>query len=195
MKSRAEIFGENLERILQEKGISRKELMMRLNVSQAALALYIAGKREPPLDKIFKIAEILQISITDLTGDVIYNSTNPTTLSQKIFQQKLERAYSMARDYLDDKLNATKNFDKTGNILIYSPKRKVKNADGILEYQGGYDVIAFKTAEDFVRVIEKSEKIALERGIFFNLAFREVVGIDKTVYRVIDDPQSLKPML
>ena len=62
-------FGENLERIRKERGITRKELAESVGVNETSFGAYCKGRNLPPVDKILIIAEILNCSIIDLTGD------------------------------------------------------------------------------------------------------------------------------
>ena len=62
-------FSENLERIRKERGITRKELAEAVGVNETSFGAYCVGRNLPPIDKILIIAEILNCSIIDLTGD------------------------------------------------------------------------------------------------------------------------------
>lgn len=74
MTTRKEIFGKNLKRIRTERGISRKELAVLIGMDGNTFSPYERGLREPPLDKIFKLADILKVSVAELLGDNEYNN-------------------------------------------------------------------------------------------------------------------------
>lgn len=123
-KTRAEIFGENLERILREKKMSRKELAIKLNVTIATVGAYINAVREPSLDKLFEIAKILDVSIVDLLGE------NPN-VEDKLFEYRLQRTIQIANKagvsvkIDNDKLEVSFYEDDDVGILK-SVNRKVK---------------------------------------------------------------------
>lgn len=69
----AEILGANLRRICEEKGVSRKQLAEAVGVTEVSICGYETGRKLPPLDKIFVMADFLKVSVTSLTGDNGYN--------------------------------------------------------------------------------------------------------------------------
>ena len=64
------MFGDNLKKIRNERGISQKKLAELLFVSQQAVAKWEANRTTPDPDTINKIAEYLQISNDVLLGRV-----------------------------------------------------------------------------------------------------------------------------
>lgn len=60
------LFGDKLQMYMNQKGITRKELADRLNVSIATIGFYITGRNEPKLDTLISIATALEVSIDDL---------------------------------------------------------------------------------------------------------------------------------
>ena len=171
-KNVAQILGENLKRIRLDKGVSRKDLAAVLIVSESIIGQYENEKKLPPLDKIFTIADFLNVPITDLTGG------NPNFIENKIFEYRLQRAYQMARDFLDSLLNAKLNFDKEGLVVVHSPE-KITYKNGVASFHGGYNSVAFQNKLDFVNVMERAENDALRQRIDFNAAFRQIVFGEK----------------
>lgn len=55
-------FGERMKLIIQEKGISQKELSRRSGITEAAISGYINGTREPGLVAVIRIAKALSVS-------------------------------------------------------------------------------------------------------------------------------------
>ena len=178
-KSRAEILGENLKRVREEKGVSRKQLAEILSVGVDSVGLYERGERLPPLDKIFDMANFLQVSVTSLTGDNDYNHVFPVIpdIDKEIFKYRFERALQMATDLLDSSL--VPKIADDGSIIVYSPEKiKYDSINSVVSYYGGYNAIAFKNAEDFVNVMERAEHRALYSRIEFNQAFRVEVFVN-----------------
>ena len=167
-KNVAQILGENLKRIRIEKGVSKKDLAAAIGVTPSAIAKYENGAQSPLLENLWLMTVVLGVSITDLTGD------NPKAESGKIFEYRLQRAYQMARDFLDSMLNYEPNFDKEGRVIVRSPE-KITYKNGVVSFYGGYDSVAFKSKLDFINVMERAENDALRQQISFNAAFRQIV--------------------
>lgn len=179
-KEIAQFLGENLKRIRTEKGVSRKILAEMLGVTDVAIGQYENGLRTPTAEKAAALADFLKVSITDFV------SVNSKIIDKKIFEYRLQRAYQMARDFLDSLLNAEPNFDNEGHVVIYSPSKIIFEKGGVHSYHGNTNAVAFKTKEDFVKVMEQAEFEALLRQVHFNTAFRHIV-FGSEFYRVIDE--------
>lgn len=61
-------LAERLKTIRKAKGLSQKDLSRLLNVSQPAIAKWESGSREPCLDDLIKLADILGESTDFLLG-------------------------------------------------------------------------------------------------------------------------------
>ena len=199
MKTRSQILGENLKRIRTEKNITRKQLAQKIGITEISFGKYERGERNLTADKIYNLATVLNVKVADILGenpqaqisDVLDENQNT---GEQIFKYRLHRAYKMARDFLDYESNKEANFDDDGHIVIYSPKEIVYESNGVFSYRGGINAIAFKSADDFIKVMEKAEELALTRGIYFYLAFREII-FNETNLRVFDSDSLDKPLL
>ena len=60
--------GENIETMMELKGISRRELAQATNLSEASISRYINGEREPKMVSLSAIAKALSVSVDDLLG-------------------------------------------------------------------------------------------------------------------------------
>lgn len=69
MKSDSLSFGEKLQEIRREKGLTQHDLAEKLNTSQRMIAHYEKKGNRPRIDKVKTLAEALNIKIEDLTGD------------------------------------------------------------------------------------------------------------------------------
>lgn len=61
-------FAENLKRLRKEKGISRAEIAKTLNMTENAFGTYERGEREPPIEKLCRIADTLHVTTDELLG-------------------------------------------------------------------------------------------------------------------------------
>lgn len=175
-KSRATILGENLKRIREEKGVTRKELASATGITANMIGDYETARILPPLDKIFTLADSLEVSIVSLTGDNNFNPVYPD-IDSKIFEYRLKRAKKMLEflDGLADLLgdDALQINDK-GNVTI-SSYEKIIYKDGIVSSGGARIITTFRNVEIFVDVMEKAEYRALYRQIPFSQAFTEII--------------------
>lgn len=174
-KTRAQILGENLKRIRQLKGYSRKELADVIGVNVDAIGKYEKGQREPPLEKIIKLATFLDVTIADLTGE------NPSFERDIIFEYRYKRAIQLTN--ID-------SFDPTveladGGIKIFIPYKVTRNKEGMLQFIGdlksgttGRNII-FKNRDVFVDVVEKAEQFAAENYIPLYQALNTLATLHK----------------
>lgn len=167
------ILGENIKRIRQEKGVSRKDLAEKLGVSEVSISTYENGQKQPPLEKIFSIADFLKVSVASLTGENDYSDNVPNVekiVGDEIFEYRFERAINMANC-----ANYSPQILSDGQIVI-SAAKEFKHADnGIIYFSGGH-IIKFKDKKDFVEAMEAAERFALVSDLTFNesmIIFRE----------------------
>lgn len=59
------MLGENLKTIMKEKGVTSKELAERVGVSQVHISYILNNKRDPSIDLLEKIANVLNVSVSD----------------------------------------------------------------------------------------------------------------------------------
>lgn len=76
-------LGSRLKTIRQKRGITQKELAMRINKSVSAVSSYESNAQLPPLDVIEDIALILNVSIDYLVGADKFCSISPRSLTQE----------------------------------------------------------------------------------------------------------------
>lgn len=94
----SEHFFENLKRIRIEKGYSQKEFAEKLGVAKSTYCMYESGNREPNVQTIKKISELLNVPTDELLGLDI----EPTTLA----------AHFDGDEYTEEELEEIKRFAK-----------------------------------------------------------------------------------
>ena len=180
-KTRAQILGENLERIRKEKGYSRKQLAEYLGVNVDAIGKYETGQREPPLDKIFKLATFLEFSVASLIGENGYNAEIPNIaaiVDKKIFEYRYKRAVKLTN--VDNIFYPTTELEN-GNIAIVIPSKVTRAEDGALTFYDKATAITFRDKKIFVDTIERAEQTAAENYIPFYQALKMLVdNVKKT---------------
>lgn len=63
-----EKFNENLKAARERKGISQKDMAESIGVAKSTYSLYESGNREPNVQTIKKIADVLNVSADELLG-------------------------------------------------------------------------------------------------------------------------------
>lgn len=61
-------FSYQLNRIMDMRGISQKELAAIVGIASASISRYVTGNREPDIRTLVKLAETLHVSIDELVG-------------------------------------------------------------------------------------------------------------------------------
>lgn len=89
-------FNENLRIARERKGISQKEMAENIGVAKSTYSLYESGNREPNVQTIKKIADILNVSADELLGI----DDEPQTIA----------AHFDGNEYTEDELEEIKNF-------------------------------------------------------------------------------------
>ena len=93
-----ENFNENLRYAREQKGLSQKDVAEKIGVAKSTYSLYESGNREPNVQTIKKIADVLDVSADDLLG---INSEH-TTMA----------AHFDGDEYTEDQLNRIREFAK-----------------------------------------------------------------------------------
>ena len=71
----AKAFGERLKYYRKKKGLSRQDMVDRLDISRAStFGLYEQGRVQPTLEGLKKIAEILEVSVDTLLNGTVEDS-------------------------------------------------------------------------------------------------------------------------
>ena len=66
-------FEERLRMIMNEQGLSQKELAIKSNITEASMSKYLNGERTPRVDIIINLSRALEITTDELLLDVDNN--------------------------------------------------------------------------------------------------------------------------
>lgn len=91
-----EYFNENLKLAREQKGLSQKDVAEKIGVAKSTYSLYESGNREPNVQTIKKIADVLDVSADELLGI----DTEPTTIA----------AHFDGTEFTEDELKEIKQF-------------------------------------------------------------------------------------
>lgn len=61
-------FGDILRELLNDQGITQKQLAMRLNIAASTLGNYIQDSREPDFETLKRLADFFNVSVDYLIG-------------------------------------------------------------------------------------------------------------------------------
>lgn len=104
-------FSKNLKFLREQRKLSQNKLAELSNVNQTTIARWESEEISPSLDNIYDVANVLNVSIADLTG-------RDLTDEQPVFDE-LELLFSKNKDILTDDDKETIRF------VIEKAKRKV----------------------------------------------------------------------
>lgn len=60
------MIGKNLSKLLEERGISARELAKRARINESSISLYLSSKRDPSLRILSRIAKVMDVSLDRL---------------------------------------------------------------------------------------------------------------------------------
>ena len=68
------MFSENLKALRKQKGFSQEELATRLHVARQTISKWEKNLSVPDADTLICLAEILEVSVSELLGEKIENN-------------------------------------------------------------------------------------------------------------------------
>lgn len=89
------VFSDNLNKIMDERGISQKWLADAADTTEATISRYANGVHKPNIDIIVKIAKALSVSIDYLMGLTVIPNGEPNANAEELL---IVRCYRRASD-------------------------------------------------------------------------------------------------
>ena len=87
-------IGGNIKKYREKKGLTQKELGAALGLAEITIRQYENNKREPKYERLYVIADVLSVSVSDLmnidTGKQIKEARIKAKLTQEKLAQKQE---------------------------------------------------------------------------------------------------------
>lgn len=127
-------IGKRIKEIRKQKGLTQKELGIRLGVSQAVIAQYESGKRNPKIETLRRIAEVLNVPISELDsnslltvelkkpdGEIETRQLDATKLQQLIY---FETGMGASDSQISDKISEVLSIHQSRNTLGENIKNK-----------------------------------------------------------------------
>ena len=78
------MFGENLKTLRKQKGFSQEELATRLHVVRQTISKWEKNLSVPDADSLIRLAEILEVSVSELLGAKIENENTASDVAEQL---------------------------------------------------------------------------------------------------------------
>ncbi|QHQ59557.1 helix-turn-helix domain-containing protein [Anaerocolumna sedimenticola] len=78
------MFSENLKALRKTKGLSQEELAVRLNVVRQTISKWEKGLSVPDADMLIRIAEVFEVSVSEILGAKIDNENNINIIAEQL---------------------------------------------------------------------------------------------------------------
>lgn len=78
------MFSENLKTLRKQKGFSQEELADRLHVVRQTVSKWEKGQSVPDAGALIRLAEILEVSVSELLGEKIENEQAASDVAQQL---------------------------------------------------------------------------------------------------------------
>ena len=78
------MFSENLKALRKQKGFSQEELATRLHVTRQTISKWEKNLSVPDADTLIRLAEILEVSVSELLGEKIENENATSDVAEQL---------------------------------------------------------------------------------------------------------------
>lgn len=78
------MFNENLKTIRKAKGYTQEELAIKIHVVRQTISKWEKGLSVPDADTLSKLADVLEINVSELLGSEIKEETNKNEVSEQL---------------------------------------------------------------------------------------------------------------
>lgn len=168
------IFGEKLQLLRKQKGLSQEKLSEQLKVSRQAISKWELGESLPDTENVVKLSKLFGVSIDYLLNDGISNEKdipavqNNTVVLQNKFHSTMKFILGAACSAIGC-IGGITLFVLSTMIKVHVTKKRIL-PDGSVEHYGGGDVLGY----NFVAFIQEYRLQAL-LAIFIILVISGVI--------------------
>ncbi len=130
-------FAKNLQKIREQKGLSKSKLSCEIGRSPSYIGKLEAGTINPTIDNVQEIAKVLGCSSGDLTGESVLPriaSSNPNPVDRKILQE----VFDAAKKLLDENKDKSYTADDVLNIVMEGYNAAIEAA-AVTQKEGGHE--------------------------------------------------------
>jgi len=105
MEGLKEEVAKNILFFRSKKGISRKELAQKINVTVASISHWENARNSMDMDTLHKICNVLDVSITDMFGRFATTSVEAYSSDEKNLIFKVRKLNELGKRYVEKQVN------------------------------------------------------------------------------------------
>ena len=137
-----------------KKGMSQEEVANAIGVSQKSYSHYENGTRNPKIDKIIKLAKLLEIELTFSTSTLNdQKNQNGININPESLEEQL-KSVKMENRFLKDKNEGLKKNIETKDEKIAELNKKIGGLEMIIEFKSD----AIDTLNNAILPLKKVEQ-------------------------------------
>lgn len=84
-------LNERIRMLMEEQGMTQKELANKSNITEASMSKYLSGERRPRIDVVVNIANALGVSVDDLLGNGLENAEATLPALKTVLARGMEK--------------------------------------------------------------------------------------------------------
>ena len=80
------MFSENLKTLRKQKGLTQETLAIKLHITRQTISKWEKGLSVPDTEQLVRLADVLQVPITQLLGQKVADTTNENEVAEYLAQ-------------------------------------------------------------------------------------------------------------
>lgn len=80
------MFSENLKTLRKQKGLTQETLAIKLHITRQTISKWEKGLSVPDTEQLVRLAEVLEVPITQLLGQKVADTTNENEVTEYLAQ-------------------------------------------------------------------------------------------------------------
>ena len=80
------MFSENLKTLRKQKGLTQETLAIKLHITRQTISKWEKGLSVPDTEQLVRLAEVLEVPITQLLGQKVADTTNENEVAEYLAQ-------------------------------------------------------------------------------------------------------------
>ena len=172
VKTTAQFFGEHMKALRKKKGLSVIQCAEACGMHPNAYSAYERGVRQPPLDKIFALADFFEITAAELIGET------ETTSANSFFEYQLRKAtrlVTLAGYFADPENDGTVSLTLPGDSKPKNVFIGGKNNSTAIYVELPENTIKIGSRKDFIGFVDNALECAIKENITFDSSVRKLI--------------------
>lgn len=161
-------IGNKIKELRKSKNISQEKLGYKLGVSQAMIAQYENGKRNPKRETLIKIAEALDATILDFLDNELYDVVVSTDAEheEELIEQKINEIINSSTYSNKEKERELQKLISQLEIMQYFHERNTENAKKLHTIYIDTEGMENHPYNILLEKIKNDEKLTEEEGTY-----------------------------